>query len=91
MLITLYKIGEVYFRLLGTNGFHLKAENERFTAGGSGCRQNRKYENFMLSFRRLRQKIARMYSTIVFRHSTNQIIDFWRCRCRSYRRFLNSI
>ena len=29
-LVTLYKIGEVHFRLLGTNGFHVKAKNERF-------------------------------------------------------------
>ena len=29
-LVTLYKIGEVHFRLLGTNGFHVKPENERF-------------------------------------------------------------
>ena len=40
MLITLYKIGEVHFRLLGTNGFHAKAKNERFTAAGSRCCQN---------------------------------------------------
>ena len=26
------------FHLLGTNGFHTEAENERFTAAGSGCR-----------------------------------------------------
>ena len=31
-LITSYKIDEVHFRLLGTNGFHVKAKNERFTA-----------------------------------------------------------
>ena len=32
MLVTLHKIGEVHFRLLGTNhdGFHVKAINERF-------------------------------------------------------------
>ena len=29
MLVTLYKIGEMYFRLLGTNGFHVKAEKEK--------------------------------------------------------------
>ena len=29
------KIGEVHFRLLGTNGFHVKAENERFTVASS--------------------------------------------------------
>ena len=42
MLVTFYKIVEVHFRLLGTNGFHLKAENERFTAAGPRCRQNLK-------------------------------------------------
>ena len=46
MLITLYKIAGVHFRLLGTNGFHVKAKNERFTASCSRCRQNPKYENF---------------------------------------------
>ena len=58
IFITLYKIGEVYFRLLGTNGFHVKAKNERFTAASSRCRQNLKYENFTSSFGRLRQNIA---------------------------------
>ena len=51
MLITLYKIGGVHFRLLGTNCFHVKAKNERFTAVSSRCRQNLKYG-------RLRQNIA---------------------------------
>ena len=36
MLITLYKIGGVHFRLLGTNGFHVKAKNERFPAASTG-------------------------------------------------------
>ena len=58
MLITLYKIGELHFRLLGPNSFHVKAKNERFTASSSRCRQNLKYENFMSSFGRLRQNIA---------------------------------
>ena len=56
MLITLYRIGEVHFRLLGTNGFHVKSE--RFSATSSRCRQNRKYENLTSSFGRLRQNIA---------------------------------
>ena len=38
-----YKIGGVHFRLLGTNCFHVKAKNERFTAVSSRCRQNLKY------------------------------------------------
>ena len=58
MLLTFYKIGEMHFRLLGTNGFHVKAENERFTAAGSRCRQNLKYETFTLSFDRLRKTNA---------------------------------
>ena len=31
-------------------------ESSRFTAAGSLCRQNLKYENFTLSFGRLRKK-----------------------------------
>ena len=58
MLVTLYKIGEVSFRLHGTSGFHAKGENARFTAEGSRCCQNLKSENFTSSFGRLRQKIA---------------------------------
>ena len=58
MLITLYKIGELHFRLLGTNGFHVKAKSERFTAATSRCRQNLKYENSKSSFSRLRQNIG---------------------------------
>ena len=58
MLVALYKVDEVHFRLLGTNGFTIKAKNQRFTAEGSRCHQNLKYENFTSSFSRLRQKIA---------------------------------
>jgi len=57
MLVTLYRIGEVY---LGTNGFHVKAENERFTAGSLHCHQNLKHKNLTSSFGSLglRQKSA---------------------------------
>ena len=58
MLITSYKIDEVHFRLLGTNGFHAKAKNERFTAAGLRCRQNLKYEHVTSLFGRLNQNIA---------------------------------
>ena len=58
MLVTLYKVGEVHFQRLGTNGFHVKAENERFTAASSRCRQNLKNENFRSLFGRLLQNIA---------------------------------
>ena len=44
MLVTLQKIGNVRFRFLGTNGFHVNGKNERFTAADSRCRQNLKNE-----------------------------------------------
>ena len=56
MLVTLYKIGEVHFRLVGRNGF--QEDNERFTAAGSRGLQNLKYENFTSSFGRLHQNNA---------------------------------
>ena len=40
MLVTLYKISQVHFRLLGRNGVLVKAENEGFTTAVSRCRQN---------------------------------------------------
>ena len=52
MLVTLYKICEVHFRLLGTSGFHVKVKNERSTAAGLHCRQNLKYQSFTSSFGR---------------------------------------
>ena len=57
MFVTLYETGEVHFCLLGTNGFPVKAKNERFTAVDVRCRQNLKYENFTSTLGRLRQKI----------------------------------
>ena len=37
------------------------------------------------------QKSCRRCSTIIFLHSTNQIIDLWRCGCRCCRQILNSL
>ena len=39
-------MSKVHFHLLGMNGFHVKADNGRFTAVGLHCYQNLKYENF---------------------------------------------
>ena len=58
MLVTFYKIGEVHFSLLNTDGNHVKVKNERFTAASSRCGQNIKYAHFTLSFGRLRPKIV---------------------------------
>ena len=56
MLVKLSKVVEVNFRLLGTNGFRVKAKNERFTTAGSPCCLNLKYEKFMSSFGKLGKK-----------------------------------
>ena len=81
MLVTLYKEDEVHFSLLGTNGFNIKAKNERLTAAGSRCRQSLKMKtlrSYLLDYvKKLYQKACCMCSTIIFRHSTNQIIDLW--------------
>ena len=94
MLITLYKIGELHFHLLGTNGFHVKAKSERFTAASSCCVIT---SNMTISRRRLadycdvktlHQKACR---TIIFLHPTNEIIDLLRCRWRCRRQILKSL
>jgi len=40
--------------------------------------------------KKLHQKACQTHTTIIFLHSTNQIIDLWRCHCRWHRDFLNS-
>ena len=75
--------------------FHVKAKNERFTAPGSRCRQNLNYENsrhhLVDYLKKLHQKAWRACSTIIFSHSTNQIIDLWPCPGRCRRHFLKSL
>ena len=88
----------MHFCLLGTNatnGFHVKAKNERLTAPGLRCRQSLKYENsrrHLVDYvKELHQKAWCACSTIIFSHSTKQIIDLWRCPGRCRRHFLNSL
>ena len=81
MLVALYKLGEVLYRLLGTNGFDVKVKNERLTAASSLCRQNLKYDKIARRrladyVKNLHQEACRTCSTIIFLHSTNQIIEF---------------
>ena len=90
MLITLYKTGGVHFRLLGMNGFHVKATERMkdllLRAPVVVRTLNMKISRRRLAdyFKTLHQKACRTCSTIIFLHSTNQIIDLWRCRwcCR---------
>ena len=66
MLTTLYKIGEVHFRLLGTNSFHVKAKSERFTAASSRCRQNREFKIYDATVAKTSLKIASSSFSIYF-------------------------
>ena len=77
--------------LLGTNGFHVKAKSERFTAVSSRCRQNLKYENFTSSFGRPKSVPHVQHDYFSSFKSFNQIIDLWRCRWRCRRQILNSL
>ena len=83
MLVRLYKIGGVHFRLLGTNVFHLKLKKDLVLRARVVVRTS----NMKISRRRLadyvktlQQKACYTCSTIIFLLSTNQIIDLWRCR-----------
>ena len=72
------------FRLLCTNGFHVKANNEdlllraRVVVRTSNTKISRR--RFPDYVKPLLQKACRTCSTIIFLHSTNQIIYLWRCR-----------
>lgn len=77
---------EVLFKGDAMKSFHAKTDNERFTAAISRCGQNRtsiwisrgrlvEYSNI------LHQTACRTCCTTVFPHSTNHIIDLWRCFC----------
>ena len=81
-IIPCWLMGEVSFYLSDTCGFYVKADNDRFTSCGELG-----FENFTLSFGRPCQgrQVQHAFnfnacSTIIFLHSTNHIIDLWRCR-----------
>ena len=61
MLIALYKISGVHFRLLGANGFHVKAKSERFTA-----RVVVRTSNMKISRRRCTKKRAARAARLFF-------------------------
>ena len=94
VLITWYKIGEVHFRLLGTNGFHVKAKSERDYCCELTLSSEPQFSRCCLAdyVKTLHQKACHTCRTIIFLHSPNQIIiDLWHCCwcCRS--QILNSL
>ena len=62
MVVTLYKIGKLHFRLLGTNGFHVEAENERFIAAGSPRRQNPQLQRALATTPGRQQELTNLHT-----------------------------
>ena len=87
-------MGGASFNLIGTNSFHVKADNERVTAGGSFVVKTLNLEisrcHLTEYVRELYRSACRTCSTIIFPHSANQIIDLWRCGCHCRRLCLSS-
>jgi len=94
MLITLYKIIEVHFRLLGTHGFQDREwKIFCYELALSSEPQIWKFHVvvWQTTSKHRSKKASRTCSTIVFLHSTNQIIDLWPCRWCCRRQILNSL
>ena len=69
------------FRIIASVGFHLKEDNERFTAMGSRCCQDLKFENvtslfdiLLRIFKDLKMNTARA-ARLFSPQSTNHVID----------------
>ena len=89
-----YKIGEVHFRLLSTNGFSYEGKQRQIYCCWLSSSQSQIW--LKISRRRLAdyvkklcQKACPACSMIFSPRSTNQIIDLWCCRCRCRPHFLN--
>ena len=76
LLVTSYEI--VPFHLIDTNGFHTKAEKENFLLCAQLiCRESLKFQIFIvwrITSNKCAKWACRTRRTIIFPHSTNQII-----------------
>ena len=84
-------MGEVTNNWIGTDGFEVKSETKRFTVVCPRCGKNL---NLVISRSSFDEYAREMLKNACHRNIlvllTNNITAFWRCRCRSRRRFLNS-
>ena len=74
VLLTLCEMNKEAIHLIGTNGYHEKLENERFSVSGSRCRPNFKLEIFTSSFGRLRQRNVLKLNVKYYSFSLNKVI-----------------
>ena len=66
LIASVYKIGGVHFRLLGTNGFHVKAKKERFTAASSRCRWKFHFVVWQTTSKHCTKKLAARAARLFF-------------------------
>ena len=95
MLITLYRIGGVHFASLVRMVFvsRQRRKDLLLRAPVVDRTSNMKFSRRRLAdyVKTLHQKACRTCSTIIFLHSTDQIIDLWRCRWSCRRQILSSL
>ena len=80
MLVMLYKKDGVHFRLLGANGFHIKAKKKRFTVARSRCHQKFHVVVWQTTSKHITKKRAARAARLFFLIQPNQIINIWPCR-----------
>ena len=82
-------VNEEAFNCISLSAIKVNTENYRLTVVCSSIHQNAKCGNFTLLFCRGRHGLVHNSVSHVqhdyFPHSTNQILNLWRCRCRSRR------
>ena len=87
-------MSEVSYNWTGKDGFEVKSETERFTVVCHFVKTLKlviSRSSFDEYGRELFKNACRTCSTIIWVLLTNNITAFWSCRCRSRRRFLNSL
>ena len=84
---------EVSYNWIGTDGFEVKRENERFTVVCPRLSSNLviSRSSFDEYGKEIFKNACRTCRTIILFLLTNNITAFWRCRCRSRCRFLGRV
>ena len=79
---------EVSYNWIGTDGFEVKNQTSNLVKTSNLVISRSNFDEYG---REMFKNACRTCSTIIWVFSTNNITAFWRCRCRSRCRFLNSL
>ena len=87
ILFAFYIVGKVRYKWIGVRDVNLNAGDERFVDLCSSCHKTVNEVISRCCFAEdgtdLFISACRTCSTLIFTRSTNQILNLWRCRCRS--------